>query len=196
MEKKLILLMVIIVTFSCKDVKKDTTESNQESKTVEITADVYQDGYIDDTMVVIVEGVFTKDDTFQVLYTEYGSEEYSVNKLVSKTVQGSNVEQRLKYVLPKDIYPSKIRLTFGFNMEQGKILISKVIFILDNEKLVVNSDEFLTYFKPTPWINQIGLSNTAEYNLIVKDIDVNGNIISYAPYFDATEKLQIALETL
>lgn len=98
--------------------------------------------------------------------------------------------------MPKDIYPLKVRLDFGNNREQGKISINKVTFLLDNKNFEVNSETFLSYFRPTPWINQIGVSSNSEYNLLVKDIDVNGNIVSYAPYFIATDKLQAELEVL
>lgn len=67
MQKSLILLAIILTTFSCKNNKKVDGEPKEELNTTEGNKDIYKDDYIENTMVVIVEGVFTKDGTFQLL---------------------------------------------------------------------------------------------------------------------------------
>lgn len=191
MRKNLVLIALALIVFSCKREKKQE-EVKEKVKTIEKKDPDFQK----DVMVIIVEGVFTKDDNFQLLYTEDSSEEYTLNKRVTKKVKGLNTVQELKYVLPKKIFPRKVRLDFGTNKKQGKISIINVTFLLNNKKVEITSAEFLSCFRPTPWIDQIGVDDKSEYNLIVKEIEVNKNIVLYAPYFVSTEKLQTKLEFL
>lgn len=184
-RKTLILFALIIVVNSCKENKEPEQKVKVENKGIK------------NTLVVKINGVFTKDDKFQMLYTESKEETYTLKKVIKRKIIGSPEEQELIFTLPKEIYPSKLRLDFGKNKEQGTIMINTVSISLDGESIEISNTEFLSYFKPNTWISKVGVNNESEYNLVVKDVKVSDSrTVSYAPYFSATPKLIFVLEGL
>ena len=178
--------------FSCKGEQKQEQVIDQPS-----AIDAIENKALKNTTVVTLKGVFEKDDKFQLLYTESKEESYTLKKVIRKKIIGSYSEQEITYILPKGIYPSKIRLDFGKNREQGAIMINSVSISLESQVIEISNTEFLSYFKPNSWISKINVSNESEYKLIVKELKVSSNnTVSYAPYFSATNKLISELEAL
>lgn len=192
MQKKFILVALAFIMFSCKGEQKQE-EVIDKTKTTE-TKD---NKTLKNTMEVTIKGVFEKDDRFQLLYTESKEESYTLNKVIRKKIIGSKNEQKITYTLPKEIFPSKLRLDFGKNREQGTIMINNVLISLEGQNIEISNKEFLSYFRPNTWISRVGVSNESEYKLVVKDIKISETkTASYSPYFSATTKLISALETL
>jgi len=192
MQKIYILIVLTLFLFSCKGEQKQEQVIDQPS-----AIDAIENKALKNTTVVTLKGVFEKDDKFQLLYTESKEENYTSKKIITKKIIGSYSEQEITYILPKGIYPSKIRLDFGKNKEQGAIMINSVSISLESQVIEISNTEFLSYFKPNSWISKINVSNESEYKLIVKELKVSSNnTVSYAPYFSATNKLISELEAL
>lgn len=106
---KLIVYALIVFSFlSCKDEKK-------KEETVEPVAELKE------TFDVNFNLTISKDDTFQLYYTEDKTLNFSEDKSVKCIVKGGESAQDLLFKLPADVLPTNIRLDFGKNIEQGVI---------------------------------------------------------------------------
>jgi len=189
MKKVVVLVVFLSVFLSCKN------ESNKKSGNPESISEKVEEDFIEKTFIAILEGEFTKDDTFQLLYSET-EEPFTGLELVRKKVTGKSGVQEVVFTLPKGIYPYKLRLDVGTNKEQGTIKIESLKFKYQKEEILINGNDFLTYFTPNPWILKDKNTAQAVFNLTVKKISNGERTISYAPYFNETQKLIAALDEL
>jgi len=188
MKKLMLSLVFFSFLFSCKN-SPNKGDDTQESSTTE---QVEKKDYIEKTFIATLSGVFTKDDTFQLLYSETESP-YTGLQIVKKKIKGKTEMQDIVFTLPKGIYPYKFRLDVGANKEQGIIKINKLKLKYQRDEIIINGGDFLSYFKPNPWVSRV---SSEEFKLVVKDINNGQRTVSYAPYFNATPKLINALEAL
>lgn len=110
--KKLVLVFSFLVLFSCKNqTSNDPANSVKEEDSP--------------SFKVTVNLIVKKDDDFCLLFTEDGSINFK-DKAVWKKVIGSENQQSVEFWLPKDAYPSQLRLDFGINSEQEEIIIKSI----------------------------------------------------------------------
>lgn len=76
----------------------------------------------------------SKDDTFQLYYTEDNSLNFGDDRSVKSIIKGNEQNQDILFKLPADVLPTQIRLDFGNNNEQGDIVINSMkLKYLDND---------------------------------------------------------------
>lgn len=190
MKKVAVLVVFLSVFLSCKN------DSNKKSGNPESISEKVEEDVIAKTFIAVLEGEFTKDDTFQLLYSET-EEPFTGLELVRRKVTGKSGVQEIVFTLPKGIYPYKLRLDVGTNKEQGTIKIESLKFkYQEEEEILISGNDFLTYFTPNPWILKDKNTTKAVFNLTVKEISNGERMISYAPYFNETQKLIAALDEL
>lgn len=128
------LLFSLILLVSCKNEKPiDSLDVVSPEKIADNTFKV--------TLNVIVKG----DDTFSLYYTEDGSIDFKGEPLWL-AVKGNESAQDVAFSLPKDVYPTQLRLDFGMNTKQEDIFLKAVTFeYKGNKKQIVGAD-LINYF--------------------------------------------------
>jgi hypothetical protein len=122
----------------------------------------------------ILEGVFKKNDEFQLFYTRSLFNEYNEKQSIKKKIRGSQNVQKIKFEIPKGFSPLRIRLDLGNNIAQKKILIKGVTLLMYDKKEYITKVNFKDFF----FCNE-----NAEFKRESGEIDLNVISGSYDPYF-------------
>ncbi|WP_146109720.1 hypothetical protein [Jejuia pallidilutea] len=167
--KKIIMIaiMFLCVLTSCKNRENKTPEDNVETKEV-LSVDKF---------TVVLRGIITKDDNFQVFYTEYEGDVHTEAKSVVAKVFPSDDEQDITFELPKKVYPMNLRIDLGNNIKQESITINELIFKYKKGDYRINSKELNKYFTFNKGIEM--LSDSITFKL--KPISYQG-IEKHDPY--------------
>ncbi len=114
MRLKYLLIVMFLIAVSCKD---KSTNSISENQNQEQAANLFK---------VTLNAVVKKNDDFCLLYTE----DKTLNFVdgVWKNIEGIDGEQVIEFYLPKDVFPTQLRLDLGKNIEQEDILIKSIKF--------------------------------------------------------------------
>lgn len=112
MRKILAIALLTISLVSCKEEKKDPNQGDATK--------------LPETFNVAINVTVQKDDTFHLLYTQDGTLNFSDDKSVAAVVKGSPNAQEILFKLPVDVLPTKIRVDFGKNKEQGDIVVNSM----------------------------------------------------------------------
>ena len=114
MRIKHLLILLFFVVLSCKDKSTNTSSESQNQR------------YDSSLFKVTLNTIVKKNDDFCLLYTE----DKSLNFIdgVWKNVEGSDNEQSVEFYLPKDVFPTQLRLDLGKNIEQEDITIKSIKF--------------------------------------------------------------------
>ena len=126
----------ILTLISCKN-ESDKKEGDQNQAELKETFDVNFNLTI------------SKDDTFQLYYTEDGTLNFGDDRSVKSVVKGGETAQDVLFKLPADVLPTNIRLDFGENPEQGNVVVKSMkLKYLNNsyEKTFSPSDPLSHYF--------------------------------------------------
>ena len=135
-KKIVISIFSILTLISCKN-ESDKKEGDQNQAELKETFDVNFNLTI------------SKDDTFQLYYTEDGTLNFGDDRSVKSVVKGGEASQDVLFKLPADVLPTNIRLDFGENPEQGNVLVKSMkLKYLNNsyEKTFSPSDPLSHYF--------------------------------------------------
>lgn len=144
MKSKLIAVFLLAATvFSCKDNNKEEAAKPEEKV---------------ETFDVTLNMVVTKDDNFQIFYTDQADPNFDEKKSVLVPVKASATAQDIVCHLPEDVIPTNLRVDLGNNAQQAPMKLNnfkisyfdksyelKDTLILRN--FVVNDQ--LKYDKPT-----------------------------------------------
>lgn len=138
--KKILLSTLLISSFltlsSCGDKKGGR---NDLSETEEVEKDSTKG------LVVTLEGVFTKNDRFELFYSD--NQNFDGKKVIRETVYGEPILQKIVFEIPEKENPQNLRLDLGSNAEQQFITI-KNISIEYRNKIILNgeNEKYLDYF--------------------------------------------------
>lgn len=131
----IILLFSMSILFSCKN---DKTESNTEAEKKETVDNVFK---------VTVNVIAKKNDDFCLLYTEDGSINFTQGS-VWQNLKGNENEQQVVFNLPKDVYPTQLRIDFGMNKEQEDITLKGIICEYNGKKKEIRGNDLGLLFRP------------------------------------------------
>ena len=136
MKKKSILLLVCtVILFSCKN---DKTENNKEEVNKKVAQNIFK---------VSINVIAKKNDDFCLLYTEDGTINFTQGS-VWLNLKGSENEQQVLFYLPKDAYPTQLRIDFGMNKEQKDITLKSIIFEYNGKKKEIRGNDLGLLFRP------------------------------------------------
>lgn len=110
---------------------------------------------------IYVDIVAEKQDKFSLYYTNDGSIDFTKIKPLWKHVEGSPEVQILVYELPQEVINPQIRLDFGTNPEQQKIILRRVAISYGNEIFEVTGRHIFNYFRPDPTKCTVDIDNNA-----------------------------------
>lgn len=147
---------------------------------------------IEENLKVSVEVIIHEDDNFHLYYTEDGTIEFDEERSIWASVSGSKNVQEITFTLPENVYPTNLRIDFGYGKNENQsdvTLQSFKIAYLDNIFEVENTDIF-NYFYPNQ-DNTVVIPNTAI--LQRKDKSQNTAPIIY-PLPQLTEELNKIIE--
>ncbi len=129
----LLILIASAAFTSCKD-------SKNENKSEELA--------IDDTQFKVTTNVIVKkDDDFSLFYTEDGSIDFKGDPIWI-SVKGSESVQQVVYKLPKDVFPTELRLDFGMKKDQDDIVLQSVDLEYKGKKRTIAGAELGNFFRP------------------------------------------------
>ena len=133
--KSILVLLLAIIFVSCKN---DTKENSKQEPTVESQ---------ENTFKVTVSAIAKKDDDFCLLYSEDGTIDFK-DGAVWQHLKGSENEQQVVFNLPKDAYPTQLRVDFGINKEQEDIVLKAIVLEYNGKKKEIHGDELRLLFRP------------------------------------------------
>ena len=142
--KKLLLFLVVIMCFSCKEEKKSeevspiTKEkpvSKKESETV-----------VDNKFRIVIDGIFEKDDLILIYYTTEAEEKLNSDKFLTKKIEGKAQSQKVVFTFEEGQRPYNIRLDFSDNKEQGQVTLNTMILADRYNKVIINRHNLENHF--------------------------------------------------
>ena len=138
-------------------------------------------------LVIVLEGVFPTNDTYQFFYSTDGS--FAEDKSIKVPVIGQSVLQRVVVELPEGVKPQSFRLDYGYNANQTVVTIKKVEFnYLGNSFEILGADFYGKFF-----VDGQGTS----YDPITLNINIKSNDDgTYDPYATSTDELKKNLNKL
>jgi hypothetical protein len=136
MKKKFLVALILVTTIftSCKNEKK---ADQPEVKVPEV---------VDNNFKVTIDVIVKKDDDFCLYYTDGSGPDFK--EPIWSGVKGSETSQKLVYVIPKENFPSQVRLDFGLKENQEAITLKSVTFEYKGSKREIAGAELGIYFRP------------------------------------------------
>ncbi len=144
MKAKKILLIVLlgITLFSCKNDSKEATSEGTDTKKEEVKTNQIK---------ITMNALVLKDDSFQVYYRDTDSPEpFDEKKSLYAVFKGSPTAQDIVFALPEDELPSYFRLDYGINKEQSEIIINNIKIEYLGKSFVINKNEIANYISFNP----------------------------------------------
>ncbi|WP_297517928.1 hypothetical protein [Flavobacterium sp.] len=124
--KKICLIFIGLTLFSScgkdKSATSDDTSGDSNSKPV-------------DQYSLVLEGVYEKNDSINVVYQEKGF--YQYDKSIGQKVQGNPVSQRIEVIIPSGVALENIKLISSTNPDQ-QTLVLNTISVIKNNKVVLD----------------------------------------------------------
>ncbi|MGV3697710.1 hypothetical protein [Flavobacterium sp.] len=136
--RKVLIFLFVFSLISCKDEKTENTE----------TKNAVEQPAGNDFYSITMDVVAQKDDSFHVLYTEDGSNNFEEINSVWAEFKGSPNSQKLVFNLKEGAIPNQLRLDFGLNKDQGDVKLNSVEIAYLNNKVTFTGPEIFKYFRP------------------------------------------------
>jgi hypothetical protein len=110
-KRAAILLLTMFVFLSCKNdtAKEESTPADTGVENFRVTLKI----------------VSKKQDNICLLYTQDGTINFK-DEVVWQSVEGSENEQDVVFDLPKDTYPTQMRIDFGIKSESDEVVLKSV----------------------------------------------------------------------
>lgn len=127
----------LLMAISCKNDEKAIDNKEQAISTREL--------------VFEIEGIFPKNDKFQLFYSNDNN--FSEDKSLFVTVYGQSILQKIVFELPEGIKPQNFRLDLGSNADQQEISIKEISITYKGQSESFIDEEFLEIFPETSTVN-------------------------------------------
>lgn len=100
----------------------------------------------DEILTLDVDFVALHDDSLHVFYTETNSIDFSSKGEFWFKIKGENKNQRIKIDFPKAKQPKNVRIDFGNNKKNEKIILNKLKFKFQKNFFELKGNEIYYYF--------------------------------------------------
>lgn len=175
-----ILVLILVLTTSCKDKVK-----NEESQDKEASAPVAKQNFSLELDVT----VSNKDD-FALYYTEDNSINFTTEMAIWMGVQGEGKRETIVFDLSEEKVPTDIRLDFGMNKQQESVTINNVkVAYYGNDFSFKGSDFFKFFLESKDFKTEIDVPNGS------LKIMKNGSEYK-TPFYYPTEELLVAIKKI
>lgn len=133
----------IFSTTSCNKEGANSTEVSTENTASESKG-----------LVVIVEGVFPKNDRFELFYSN--DQNFNGDKMIRQAVYGETTSQKVIFELPENEKPQNLRIDLGSNAEQQFISIKDIrVEYKGKEVLDGRNEKYLEFFPENSTVDYI-----------------------------------------
>ena len=139
--KRLAILCLTFFFYNCN--QKDSIENNQ--------------------LIIVLDAVIKHDDSLHIYYLNNESIQLSESKMFWLKVNGNKKNQPIKIKLPTNNKTKSIRIDFGNNPKNDKIILNKISLKYNKKTLELKGKEIYYYFN-------IDVNNTV--------IDNNSGVLS------------------
>ena len=163
--------------FSCKNDKN----TKNESLKIEASKDY-------DLFKVSFDLIIKKDDNFHLYYTEDGSINFIEKTSIWLPVKGSDKQQTITFVFPKDVIPTHLRVDLGFgkNEDQSDVELKHFLMSYFDKTILVKENDILNYFYPNKLTTTV-VNGTCTLKRLSKNQDVGPMLY---PQILLTEKIK------
>ncbi len=129
-------VLLLLVITSCKN----NTETNEkEPKTdKEVKNNKFK---------VTLNLLIKKNDTLHLYFTEDKTINFKEESSIWTSVLGNDVAQEVTFELPKDVFPTELRLDLGVNKENEKIQLKGIKLDYMNKSFTINESSIYQYFR-------------------------------------------------
>ncbi len=137
------LFSIFFLIISCSDLDKKVDAIEQKGFSVKIN----------DYLTVNLKVKVLEDDVFELFYAEDSKKNYTSDSKVSVKVKGDENYQNVTFILPKRVYPLKIRLDLGVNKQHtSSIEISELQFTTGKNSIKYSLSQILDNFRFNSYI--------------------------------------------
>ena len=147
--RPLIILITLILFFSCKSEKKPTKVIETPNNNFVINNEV--EGHL--FYEIILDVVVKKNDKFHLFYKDFNDNGYTSERVLEKEVRGSEDEQSIVFKIPEEIIPNGLRIDFGVNYSQEPIVLKNLKIRYDKKEFYFDDGKFEQLFKPSKYVS-------------------------------------------
>lgn len=126
--------IILFSFFSCKD-------SN-----VDVSTDATEEQDLSNRLKITVSLTAKTDDNFCMLYTDDGTINFG-EKVVWTSIKGSENQQNLVFIFPKDEFPTLFRLDLGQSEKQEDIILQEIKFEFQKNTRILKGAEIGPFFR-------------------------------------------------
>ena len=147
--KKTVLILIVIICFSCKDESK-----NKESQIVETPKEVVVK---DNIFILKLDIKANEDDKFELYYVANSPEEgFSRENRTATYIKGNKEYQTVEFKLPKDVFPYKLRIDLGDNGNkyETNIEIKSIKLQLNDNTIEIDQTTMDSFFQPNVYLQK------------------------------------------
>jgi len=140
--RTLIALTAFLAFLSCKkETEGNVNKTDSTASEVEVDKDLIK---------VSFDLIVKKDDNMHLYYTEDGSINFDEKQSVWMPVKGNENSQEVTFKLPKDVYPTALRVDFGHGKNEAQSDVELKAFRLKHfdKKFEVKDTLIFNYFYP------------------------------------------------
>lgn len=172
MQRIVIFFLLICLCAGCKD-------TNPNEKTIGDS----------DSFMITLSILVKKKDVIEIFYidSKYDGINFSEEKKIKKSVEGSNNVQTLSFKLPIESLSSTFRVDLGNNKEQNFVSFKNITFKSQQGELTIEGNEMEWFFIPNKYLKYKG---NGQYQIIEVGGRVDPFIVSKAVL---SKKLEIEL---
>lgn len=138
--KSIIVLVILLLS-----VKACKPENQSDKKDLSDSKSKAQELNDKDIFELEIKYKISKDDVFQVFYTNSDQENFSPKKTLRNKVSGSRDYTTVSFKLPKGEFPRKIRIDLGENKKQNRIAVENIQFRYNGKEINIEK-ELLPHF--------------------------------------------------
>lgn len=139
--RKTISVLSILVIFGCKEGKRTNTTANQDLTSSNKTK-----------LELVIEVIVPEDDVFEVYYHEPEEKTFTSKNYVFERIKGSSKVQEVSFTIPDNIYPERLRIDLGKNINQGEMIFKSARLVFGEKEYSFSEEEIKKQFKPSKFM--------------------------------------------
>lgn len=153
--KRTVLILLTILTFSCKENKQEKPKNNKEK--IETQKKQVLKKEKDNVFKLQFDIKLLENDKFRVFYAENSlDEKFNGEQMIVTSIKGSPEFQTVSIKLPANILPYKLRVDVGENGIKNETVIEfkSIKLELNGNNIIINNDIMNNFFKPNSYLEK------------------------------------------
>ena len=130
-SKNLFIFLFIILIQSC-----DKTDNINKNK-----------------FILSIEMKILEDDILEVYFDNRKTNIFQVKDVIQREIKGDTVYQKINFLFKKNVFPNRIRLDLGENLNQKNIHLRKIELKYNSGKHLFTNEEIKFFFRANKYLN-------------------------------------------